>query len=41
MNSKDSRNGLGYIKKSEIIGKAQAIYYPFNRLQLVIIKNKK
>lgn len=34
-NSKDSRNGLDYIKESEIVGKAQIIYYPFKRLKSI------
>ena len=28
--SKDSRNGLGYIQKDEIIGRSEVIIYPFN-----------
>ncbi|WP_256941178.1 signal peptidase I [Bacillus sp. EAC] len=35
LNSKDSRNGLDYIKQSEIVGKAEMIYFPFNRLKLI------
>lgn len=35
LNSKDSRNGLDYIKDSEIVGKAQIIYFPFNRLEFI------
>lgn len=27
--SKDSRNGLGYIKRDEIIGKSELVIYPF------------
>ncbi|MCT1576441.1 signal peptidase I [Oceanobacillus kimchii] len=30
--SKDSRNGLGYIPKEDIIGKSELIIYPFNEL---------
>ncbi|MBM7552973.1 signal peptidase I [Thalassobacillus pellis] len=28
--SKDSRNGLGFIKESEIIGRTELVVYPFN-----------
>ncbi len=28
--SKDSRNGLGFIEKSEIIGRSELVIYPFN-----------
>lgn len=28
--SKDSRNGLGYIRRDEIIGRSELIIYPFN-----------
>ncbi|MHA6252035.1 signal peptidase I [Oceanobacillus sp. CAU 1775] len=32
--SKDSRNGLGYIDRTEIIGKSEIIIYPFNNWDL-------
>lgn len=32
--SKDSRNGLGYINRDEIIGKSEIIFYPFNHWDL-------
>jgi len=35
LNSKDSRNGLDYIHDTEIVGKAQIIYYPFKRLKFI------
>jgi signal peptidase I len=35
LNSKDSRNGLDYIQHTEVIGKAEMIYFPFNRLKIV------
>ncbi|WP_235822108.1 signal peptidase I [Gottfriedia luciferensis] len=35
LNSMDSRNGLGFIKKSEIIGKVEGVFYPFNRVRVV------
>ena len=35
LNSKDSRNGLGYIKQSEIIGKVEVVFYPLHRVKLI------
>ncbi|WP_255294895.1 signal peptidase I [Bacillus sp. AFS041924] len=35
LNSKDSRNGLGYIKQSEIVGKVEGVFYPFDRLRII------
>ncbi|MCP1124120.1 signal peptidase I [Bacillus sp. 3103sda1] len=35
LNSKDSRNGLGYIDESDIVGKAEFVYYPFNRIKFI------
>lgn len=32
--SKDSRNGLGLIEQSDIIGKSEFVIYPFRELQL-------
>lgn len=32
--SKDSRNGLGFIENSDIIGKSEFVIYPFHELQL-------
>ncbi len=32
--SKDSRNGLGFIEKSDIIGKSEFVIYPLHELQL-------
>ncbi|HLR71669.1 MAG TPA: signal peptidase I [Pseudogracilibacillus sp.] len=32
--SKDSRNGLGFVHKSEIIGRSEMIIYPFNEIEL-------
>lgn len=32
--SKDSRNGLGYIQRDEIIGRSEVIIYPFNELEM-------
>lgn len=33
--SKDSRNGLGFILKEEIIGRSELIIYPFNEWELI------
>lgn len=33
--SRDSRNGLGFIDKGDVLGSLIAIYYPFNRVQMV------
>lgn len=33
LNSLDSRNGLGYIDSSYIVGIAEGIYFPFNRIK--------
>lgn len=35
LNSKDSRNGLGYIDVSDIVGKSQLVFYPFDRIKIV------
>ena len=35
LNSKDSRNGLGYIKQSEIVGKVEGVFYPFDRVRII------
>ncbi|WP_257131785.1 MULTISPECIES: signal peptidase I [unclassified Bacillus (in: firmicutes)] len=35
LNSMDSRNGLGYIKQSEIVGKVEGVFYPFDRLRII------
>lgn len=35
LNSTDSRNGLGYIDISEIVGKSQLVYYPLDRIKIV------
>src|SRR5690625_2345803 len=32
--SKDSRNGLGFIKRSDVIGRSEFIVYPFNEWQI-------
>ncbi len=32
--SKDSRNGLGFIRESEIIGKSEFVIFPFNEWSL-------
>jgi len=32
--SKDSRNGLGFIKKSDVIGRSEFVVYPFNEWQI-------
>ncbi|RAN66786.1 S26 family signal peptidase [Bacillus sp. SRB_8] len=34
-NSTDSRNGLGYIDVSDIVGKSQLLYYPLDRIKIV------
>ncbi|MCU4715596.1 signal peptidase I [Bacillus cereus] len=34
-NSKDSRNGLGYIDVSDIVGKSRFVYYPLDRIKIV------
>ncbi|MEH6891915.1 signal peptidase I [Bacillus sp. JJ864] len=33
--SRDSRNGLGFIDKDDVLGSLVAIYYPFNRVQII------
>ncbi|WP_242220692.1 signal peptidase I [Bacillus cereus group sp. BfR-BA-01380] len=33
--SRDSRNALGLIDKDNVLGSLVAIYYPFNRLQII------
>ncbi|KEK24332.1 signal peptidase I [Bacillus gaemokensis] len=33
--SRDSRNGLGLIDKTDVLGKLTAIYYPFNHIKIV------
>ena len=33
--SKDSRNGLGYIEEANIIGKVEFVYYPFSKAKLI------
>lgn len=35
LRSMDSRNGLGFIKQSEIIGKSEFVIYPFSDLRTV------
>ncbi|MEH7463656.1 signal peptidase I [Bacillus thuringiensis] len=35
LNSKDSRNGLGYIDESDIVGKTEFVYYPFNKIKFI------
>lgn len=35
LHSMDSRNGLGYIKKSSIIGKSEFVFYPFENFREV------
>ncbi|PGL71189.1 signal peptidase I [Bacillus sp. AFS055030] len=35
LNSKDSRNGLGYIKQSEIVGKVEGVFFPFDRVRII------
>ncbi len=37
--SKDSRNGLGFIDREDVLGKLAGIYYPFEHMK--IIKSKK
>ncbi|TKI84540.1 signal peptidase I [Bacillus mycoides] len=33
--SKDSRNGLGYIEEDNIIGKVEFVYYPFSKMKII------
>ncbi|MDC2865400.1 signal peptidase I [Bacillus sp. BP-3] len=33
--SRDSRNGLGFIDKDDVLGSLVAIYYPFKRVQTI------
>ncbi len=33
--SRDSRNGLGYIKEDNIIGKVEFVYYPFSKMKII------
>lgn len=33
--SRDSRNGLGFIDKDDVLGSLVSIYYPFNRGQMI------
>lgn len=33
--SKDSRNGLGYIEEDNIIGKVKFVYYPFSKMKII------
>ncbi|HDX9579447.1 TPA: signal peptidase I [Bacillus pseudomycoides] len=33
--SRDSRNGLGFIDKDDVLGSLVSIYYPFNRLKII------
>ncbi|PEA54113.1 signal peptidase I [Bacillus pseudomycoides] len=33
--SRDSRNGLGFIDKDDVLGSLVSIYYPFNRVQII------
>ncbi|PFH83618.1 signal peptidase I [Bacillus sp. AFS088145] len=35
LNSKDSRNGLGYIKQSDIVGKVEGVFFPFDRVRII------
>ncbi|MEB9335656.1 signal peptidase I [Bacillus cereus] len=35
LNSRDSRTGLGDIDVSSIVGKAEFVFYPFNRAQVI------
>lgn len=35
LNSKDSRNGLGYIDESDVVGKTEFVYYPFNKMKFI------
>lgn len=35
LNSKDSRNGLGYIDVSDIVGKSQLVFYPLDRIKII------
>ncbi|SFJ39794.1 MULTISPECIES: signal peptidase I [unclassified Bacillus (in: firmicutes)] len=33
--SRDSRNGLGFIDKDDVLGSLVSIYYPFNRVRII------
>ncbi|MCT4571430.1 signal peptidase I, partial [Bacillus thuringiensis] len=33
--SKDSRNGLGFIDREDVLGKLAGIYYPFERMKII------
>ena len=39
--SRDSRNGLGLIDRSDVLGKLATIYYPFEHMKIIIkVKTK-
>ena len=38
--SRDSRNGLGLIDKTDVLGELAAIYYPFEHMKIIISKNQ-
>ena len=39
--SRDSRNGLGLIDKTDVLGELAAIYYPFEHMKIIIkVKTK-
>ena len=33
--SKDSRNGLGFIDREDVLGKLAGIYYPFEHMKII------
>lgn len=33
--SKDSRNGLGFIDREDVLGKLAGIYYPFENMKII------
>ncbi|MFD3448174.1 signal peptidase I [Microbacteriaceae bacterium 4G12] len=33
--SRDSRNGLGFVEKKDVLGTVKAVYHPFNKIKVV------